>query len=131
MSICRGCGEERTRTRTIFNPNGTVRTEECQSCSPGSFDPQWLTARGAAAWEAYPDKYEKFSLEDGRVGYRATDEWSQDTEDKLRKSYERADHEKDATPEQIERKRQTRRTTPLTEEEIAKAMEMRPRPMIQ
>lgn len=115
---CRGCGSDRTTTRTFFKPDGTFKTEECPSCAPGSFDPQWLTAKGATAWEAYPDKYVKFSLEDGRVGYRATDEWRQDSEDKLRKSYERADA---GNAVALETKRASRRTTPMTADEIASA----------
>jgi len=75
-------------------------------------------AKGATAWEAYPEKYIKFSLEDGRVGYRATDEWRQDSEDKIRKSYEKAD---EVEASALENKRRTRRTTPMTAYEIAKA----------
>lgn len=115
---CRGCGSDRKTTRTLFNPDGTFRAEECPSCAPGSFDPQWLTAKGATAWEAYPDKYIKFSLNDGRVGYRATDEWQTDSEDKIRKSYEKADQVEASA---LENKRRNRRTTPMTPEEIAKA----------
>lgn len=118
MAICGGCGADRTRTRTIFNANGTVRKEECQSCAPGSFDPQWLHAKGATAWEAYPTKYEKFTLPDGRTGYRAKEEWRQDSEDKIRAAYERAD---DPDKEAVEKKRKTRRTTPMTPDEIAAA----------
>lgn len=117
---CRGCGSDRKTTRTLFKPDGTFKSETCPSCAPGSFDPQWLTARGAAAWEAYPDKYEKFSLPDGRVGYRAKDEWRQDTEDKIRAAYEKADAPE---AEALETKRRTRRTTPMTPEEIQAATE--------
>jgi hypothetical protein len=127
MAICGGCGAERTRTRTIFHPDGTVRTEECQSCAPGSFDPSWLTARGVPAWEAYPEKYDKFDLPDGRTGYRAKPEWSQDSEDKIRKSYEKADQVEASA---LEKKRRNRRTTPMTPEEIACATE-RFRPQIE
>jgi hypothetical protein len=118
MAICGGCGADRTRTRTIFNENGTVRTEECQSCAPGSFEPDWLTAKGATPWEAYPDKYTKITNPDGSITYRSTDEWRQDSEDKLRASYERADQ---IEAYKVEEKRRNRRTTPMTPDEIARA----------
>lgn len=127
MAICSGCGAERTRVRTIFNENGTVRKEECQSCAPGSFDPSWLNARGVPAWEAYPEKYDLITLPDGRTGYRSKDEWRQDSEDKMRSAYERANA---PDKEAIERKRQTRRTVPLTEAEIRAATE-RWRPILE
>jgi hypothetical protein len=124
---CLGCGSDRKQTRTIFNPDGTVRKEECPACAPGSFDPQWLHDKGAMAWEAYPEKYRKIILPDGRTGYHATDEWRQDSEDKLRKSYERADSMNAAA---VEKKRMTRRTTPMSEAEIRAATE-RWRPVLE
>lgn len=127
MATCGGCGAERTRTRTIFNPNGTVRKEECQSCAPGSFDPSWLTARGVPAWEAYPEKYTKIELPDGRTGYRAKEEWRQDSEDKIRKSYEKTD-QVDAIA--LEKKRASRRTAPMTADEITAVTE-RWRPVLE
>jgi len=127
MAICGGCGAETTRTRTIFDERNKLVKEECSACNPNSFDPQWLTARGAMAWEAYPEKYEKITLPDGRVGYRAKDEWRQDTEDKIRSAYERAE----AIPEEkLEEKRRNRRTEPLTNDEQA-AIVARWRPLIQ
>lgn len=83
--------------------------------------------KGAMAWEAYPEKYDKIALPDGRIGYRSKDEWRQDSEDKLRKSYERADS-MDAA--KVEEKRKTRRTSPMTEDEIKRATE-RWRPILE
>lgn len=118
MAICGGCGADRTRIRTIFDKRGNVRKEECPSCAPGEFEPDWLRAKGATPWEAYPGKYVKINNDDGSVTYRSTDEWRQDSEDKLRKSYEKADAMDAAA---VEEKRRTRRTAPLTEAEIEKA----------
>jgi hypothetical protein len=115
MAICGGCGSERTQVRTIFDAQGNVSKEECSGCNPASFEPQWKKERGAMAWEAYPNKYKKIELPDGRTGYRSTDEWRQDSEDKIRKSYERADQ---PSVEALERKRAGRRTAPMTEDEI-------------
>lgn len=118
MAICGGCGADRTRVRTIFNPDGTVRVEECPSCAPGSFDPEWLLAKGATPWEAYPGKYDKISNPDGSVTWRAKEEWTQDTEDKIRASYEKVDAKEAAA---IEKKRASRRTEPMTPAEIEAA----------
>lgn len=117
MTTCRGCGSEVSQTRTTFNAKAEVVKEECPMCAPNSFDPKWLRERGAMAWEAYPDKYVKIYLPDGRTGYRATDEWRQDSEDKIRQSYARADQMNAAA---LDEKRRTRRTAPMTEEEIRK-----------
>jgi hypothetical protein len=100
----------------IFNEKNVLVKEECSACNPNSFDPQWLHDKGAMAWEAYPEKYDKIELPDGRTGYRAKDEWRQDSEDKIRKSYERADQ---MEASKVEEKRRNRRTTPMTPEEVA------------
>jgi hypothetical protein len=94
------------------------RRDECPRCAPEAFEPDWLTAKGAAPWEAYPDKYTKLTNQDGSITYRSTDEWRQDSEDKLRTSYERADK---IEASKVEEKRRNRRTTPMTSDEIARA----------
>lgn len=127
MAICGGCGAEARRTRTIFNERNTLVKEECPSCNPNSFDPQWKTARGAMGWEAYPEKYDKITLPDGRVGYRSKEEFRQDSEDKIRAAYARAD-QPDAA--KLEEKRRTRRTVPLSDDE-QRAIINRVRPVIQ
>ena len=128
MAICGGCGAETTRTRTVFNDKtGVVVKEECDKCAPQSFDPQWLTARGATPWEAYPGKYKKIENHDGSITWRSTDEWRADSEAKIIKAYEKADA---ADAEKLERKRRNRRTTPMTEAEIHAATE-RWRPVLE
>lgn len=81
MAICGSCGREGSRIRTIFH--GKVTEDECPGCKPGSFEPKWLTERGAMGWEAYPTMYRKIEAPDGGVGYEATDEMRADTEARL------------------------------------------------
>lgn len=119
MAVCGGCGAETKRFRTKFNPQGDVTGEECDKCTPNTFDPQWLHARGALAYEAYPDKYDKIDMPDGRTCYRAKDEWAQDTADKFKAADKR---ERKKYEEALEKKRRERRTTPLTPAEIQSAL---------
>jgi hypothetical protein len=88
MAICGSCGHESPRIRTIFHhsPDGKrllSQEDECPHCKPGSFDPQWMTAKGAMGWEAYPTMYRKIEAPDGSVGYESTDEMRADTEERL------------------------------------------------
>ena len=127
MAICGGCGAETTRTRMVFNEKHALVKEECDKCAPQSFDPQWLTAKGATPWEAYPGKYKKTTREDGATVYVSTDEWRADSEAKIIKAYEKADA---ADAEKLERKRRNRRTTPMSEAEI-QALTERWRPVLE
>lgn len=87
MAICNSCGSEESRVRTIFHNaergKPAFQEDECPHCKPGTFDPQWKTARGAMGWEAYPTMYRKIEAPDGGVGYEATDEMRADTEARL------------------------------------------------
>ena len=124
MAICRGCGAESSRFHTFFDQKGDVTREECLSCAPNQFEPEWKRAKGATGPEAYPEKYDKIHMEDGRICYRAKDEWRQDSEDKIRASYERADAADEAAKaEAYARKRAKRRTEPMTPAEISATMD--------
>jgi hypothetical protein len=117
MAICGGCGAETRRVRTTFHEDSSHRvigtTDECDKCHPAMFEPRWKTERGAAAFEAYPTKYKKFTLPDGRTGYRATEEWTADTVAKL--------SEPPVAKAELEaayaKKRQNARREPLTQAE--------------
>lgn len=125
MAICSTCGADTRRVRTVMTTNSgkdllpeAQRSDECPICAPEAFEPDWKTAKGATPWEAYPGKYKKVDNPDGSITYRSTDEWRQDSEDKLRKSYELADQIESS---KVEEKRRNRRTTPMTPEEVARA----------
>ena len=124
MGICRNCNSETTRIRTTYHSNKlaekiVAETDECPNCSPGTFEPRWRQERGVAAWEAYPTKYKKKYMPDGRVGYFATDEWRADTEAKI--AAVRSDG-KERYREALEQKRVKRRTNPLSEAEVERAL---------
>lgn len=118
MAVCGGCGAETTRIRTTYHENHgklSGATDECDKCNPNSFDPQWLTARGAMAWEAYPNKYDKIVNDDGSICYRAKPEWTQDTIDKM----QRAPADEVAVARKAaEHRRRNGRKTPLSLSEI-------------
>jgi hypothetical protein len=112
MAQCGGCGAVTSRTRTRFSPQGEVIAEECDSCKPNTFDPQWLHARLAMAHEAYPNLYKKTYDEDGRIVYRSTEEREADLTEMLQRDPEEEDRKKAE-----ERKRRERRKEPMTEAE--------------
>jgi len=127
MAICGSCGADTRRVRTVMTTNGGKdllptgqRRDECPRCAPEAFEPDWQRAKGATPWEAYPEKYKKIDNPDGSVTYRSTEEWQQDSEDKLRASYEKADKVDESA---LENKRRNRRTTPMSPEEVARATE--------
>lgn len=127
MAICGNCGAETRRVRTVMTTNGgktllpeNQRKDECPVCAPDAFPPAWLTARGVMGWEAYAEKYDKIELPDGRIGYRAKEEFRQDTEDRIRSG---SVEEQKKYAAALERKRQTRRTAPMTEDEIRARIE--------
>lgn len=109
MAKCDGCGAETTRYRTNFDRKGNVIGGECASCKPENFtDPFDPFDRIASGPEAMPHMYKR----DSNGVYQAKDELIADTV---------AGWDKGPTERAIERKRATRRTTPMTEEEIAAA----------
>lgn len=121
MAVCGGCGEQSSRTKTILTDDkGNLLKkpiEFCKLCKPEEFE-RWQdpsNKKGAWAFQAEPHKYIKRYREDGMVVYEGKDETRADLEDQLAKpaaddmaKYEAA----------LERKRRTRRTTPLTPAEL-------------
>lgn len=108
MPIC-DCGEYAARV-LITLAKGNVLLEKaittCAKCAPGEFSAPFSIDRLVTGPEAYPHLYKK----DADGIFRPTDELRQDTEDQITKP--------GPTAEAVERKRVTRRTTPLTPEEI-------------
>jgi hypothetical protein len=108
MPLC-DCGEYAARVKVLM-AKGNVLLENpittCAKCAPGEFSEPFVIDRLVTGPEAYPHLYKK-----GADGvYRPTDEFRQDTEDQITKP--------GPSQEAVERKRATRRTTPLTPEEI-------------
>jgi hypothetical protein len=112
MSACRGCGKE--ALRTVARYDGILLLEEvCPSCAPDKFHGVKVTAptdrRIWAGHEAEPEKY--YAADDQGVK-RAKDELRQDIWDQWNV---------DEDELQREQKRRTRRTEPMTREEISAA----------
>ena len=59
------------------------QTDECPSCAPGTFEPQWQRAKIVPAYEAYPNQFRQVPSEDGGVCYVATDEARADEEARI------------------------------------------------
>jgi hypothetical protein len=112
MSACRGCGAKALRTSARYIGK-TLLSEVCPSCAPEQFAGVKVTdptdRRIWAGHEAEPDKY--YAADDQGVK-RAKDELRQDTWDAMN-----IDEEEQAR----ELKRRTRRTEPMTQDEIAAA----------
>ena len=124
MAICRSCKSETQRVRTTYHEDQhtgeiVAETDECPNCKPGSFEPRWLQERPAIAPEVYPKQFRKQYLSDGRVGYFATDERRADQESKMLQS---SNDEEQQLRAQLEKKRATRRTAPMTQAEVEKAV---------
>jgi hypothetical protein len=94
--------------------------EECDQCAKELHnDPAWLRGRPAMGWEAYPNKYKKKWKADGTPYYEATEEFRQDTLEKLQK---RASDEAAAEERAIAKKRAERRKESLKPHEVEAAL---------
>lgn len=116
MAICGGCGEYSSRLRITMTDNrGRLlpedqRKEICQYCAPEQFNtPCDPFARYVEESQARPYLYDTLSDGSKRLKDSPTaDLWYEMTRDQ----------DEDAMQRAIEHKRRTRRTTPMTQEEI-------------
>lgn len=114
MAICRGCGAEALRTSATYR-NGELVSEVCSSCRPDRFgepvtDPS--DKRIYVGWEAMPQHYRLTDNPDGGKIAHASDSIIADTVELMNQTDEHI---------AIEEKRRTRRTEPLTPDEIKAA----------
>jgi hypothetical protein len=108
---CANCKAETTRLRVTFDRHGTALFERCPSCAPEDFrepfrDP--TDTRIYAGPEAMPNLYKR----DRDGVYQAKDELIADTA---------ALWDGGPTSRALAHKRATRRTEPMTQEEIAQS----------
>lgn len=115
MAVCGNCGAEGTRIRSRWN--GDIRLpDECPNCAPQSFEAMKSVRDGTIAmgYEYMPTMYKKTD-----VGYVAKDELLADTEAELSKP----DMEGEAAYQKaVAIKRASRRTKPMTGDEIQKVL---------
>ncbi len=115
MAICE-CGAETTRLRVLYDGRNKKIGEECPNCKPHNFHEKQTDPSDLRPWDGaqvYPKLYKLGS--DGI--YHAKDELIADTVENMGLNYSHSEAIADET------KRKTRRTTPMTEQEIAGAME--------
>ena len=120
MAVCNNCGEEGARVRSRWTEKGIALPDECPACAPQSFE-KFSAPSDKKIWmgyEAHPNEYEKRYDADGLILVRKP-EYRAEQEDRLRN--ETAD-ERDARLRAEAEKRATRRTDPMTAEEMLHAL---------
>ena len=122
--ICGSCGNEARRVRTLFEVDGKplpIPLDECEFCAHGGqhFDPDWMRHKPVPLWESRPWLYTRKQNPDGGWMYVPTDENLADLEAQVCAP---ASDDVQAEQEAKEKKRATRRTEPLTGEELSRAL---------
>ena len=109
MQKCGNCGQEASRCRVTFDQKGDPVLERCQHCAPEEFDDPFRMPTDQRIYtgpEAYPNRYKR----DRNDVFQATDELIADTA---------ALWDEGPTARAVKQKARTRRTDPLTPDEIA------------
>jgi hypothetical protein len=122
MTACGSCGQECPRQKVIFREDGT-KEEFCTLCRPEQFE-KWVdpsNTHGGFRYQYEPQKYKKRDMPDGSVFWEAKDERNQDLEDQIKAQSPALKAQEEAA---IEKKREARRTTPLTAVEIEQRTRM-------
>jgi len=107
---CGNCGAQASRGSVTFDHKGRTVRERCQHCAPEEFDSAFRNPTDNRIYpgpQAMPHLYKR----DKNDVYQAKDELLADTA---------AAWEKGPTERAVQAKRDTRRTEPLTPEEIEK-----------
>ena len=119
MAICSNCGAESRRIRSRWSDKGVHLPDECPNCAPQTFAK--FTAPSDKkihmGFEAHPNEYEKRYDADG-VFYIRKPEYRAEQEDRLK---QQPSDELEAQARAETEKRATRRTDPMTEDELAAA----------
>lgn len=110
MAKCRGCGAEALRTLARYDEHGDFIGEDCVACNPALFQDKFRDPSDRRMWDSYEVEPERYYPKDANGIARAKDELRQDTLEGLRGV--------DEDEEWREKKRKTRRTEPLTPDEI-------------
>jgi len=106
---CQGCGAETTRTSARYDKGGLV-SEVCPACSPETFQGEKVTdPTDRRIWNSHEVEPERYYTPDSENVVRAKDELRQDIWNEFNR---------DPEQERVEQKRRTRRTEPLTADEI-------------
>lgn len=109
MATCRGCGAEALRTSATYL-NGDLVGEVCSACRPDRFGEPVTDPSDKKIYTGYDAMPEKYRIENGVA--HAKDSLLQDTLDLMNRTDEQI---------AVEEKRRTRRTEPMTPEEIKAA----------
>jgi len=121
--IC-SCGAETTRGTVIFGVKGEIAVQHCKVCRPELYEGPRRDPSDMKIWigpEYMPNRYVKTSDADGPI-YMATDELQQDTLDAVSKKPEEALRSEQLEQELADKKRATRRTAPMSEDEMRRAV---------
>jgi len=116
MAICSNCGAETTRLRSRWI-KGTQLTDQCPQCAPEEFEGKVTMPSDKKihmGFEAHPNEYEKRYDQDG-VYYVRKPEYRAEQEAHLQ---EIPEDEKAAQSKAAEQKRLTRRTKPMSTQEV-------------
>ena len=123
MAICGNCGAEGNRIRSRWAKD-TQLTDECPSCSPQSFEKQ-TDPSDKKLWigpEVRPNDYEKRYDLDG-VYYMPKPEVTAELERKAcGRDSVAAQEEREQMARAAQKKRAQRRTTPLSQSELQRAL---------
>lgn len=116
MARCSHCGTESPRVRSRWDDKGVQLPDECPSCAPGQFEK--FTAPSdkkiAMGFEAHPNEYEKRYDQDGVI-YVRKPEYRAEQEQQLQKP---AEEDRVREEQAVALKRATRRTAPMTPDEL-------------
>lgn len=111
MSVCRGCGADAVRTSATYNKFMDLITEVCPACEPERFQGVKVTdPSDRKLWSGYEVEPERYYDPDSENVVRARDELRQDIWDEFNR---------DPDEQAREEKRRTRRTEPMSADEIA------------
>lgn len=111
MWVCGNCGAETSRGGITFDNNGDPVRERCQHCAPSEFDEPFRDPTDNRIYlgpQAYPHRYKR----DREGVYQAKDELIADTA---------ALWDTGPTEQARQHKVETRRTEPMSQEEIVEA----------
>lgn len=134
MSLC-ACGAESKKIRQFWD-RGKLTREECPACAPQSFEKQ-TDPSAKKIWigpEFAPNDYIKREDPDGGYRYDLKPEAARELELQHTVNSQRATDEREARERAMAAKRSTRRTNPMTSEEIEQAIRFADthlRPMIE
>lgn len=117
MAVCGNCGAQSARIRSRWNDKGLQLADECPSCAPGQFE-KFTAPSDKKIWmgyEAHPNEY----VQSADGGYDRKPEYRAEQEQRLTAETE---DERAMRSRAEQHKRATRRTAPMTPDELLQAV---------